>query len=52
LQAKTVQGGQYVKPRQLAKKLFLTRGALYTRKAKEAVMAVVIDARYPKDEEL
>lgn len=44
-----VQGGSTL-TQQLIKNLYLTREQSYTRKLKEAFMALVIDARYDKDE--
>jgi penicillin-binding protein 1B len=46
---RAVQGGSTL-TQQLAKNFFLTQERSYIRKAKEAVMAVVIDARYSKQE--
>ncbi len=44
-----VQGGSTL-TQQLIKNLYLTREQSYTRKIKEALMSIVIDARYDKDE--
>ncbi|MBY5921554.1 penicillin-binding protein 1B [Ferrimonas balearica] len=46
---RTVQGGSTL-TQQLAKNFFLTRDRTLVRKANEAMMALIIDARYSKDE--
>ena len=46
---RTVQGGSTL-TQQLVKNMFLTRDRTITRKFKEAIMALIIEARYSKDQ--
>ena len=46
---RTVQGGSTL-TQQLVKNMFLTRERTLTRKIKEAIMALIIEARYSKDQ--
>jgi len=46
---RTVQGGSTL-TQQLVKNMFLTRDRTISRKVKEAIMALIIEARYSKDQ--
>lgn len=46
---RTVQGGSTL-TQQLVKNMFLTRDRTFTRKIKEAIMALIIEVRYSKDQ--
>jgi len=46
---RTVQGGSTL-TQQLVKNMFLTRERTFTRKIKEAIMALIIEVRYSKDQ--